>query len=128
MPSASASSAMSEEAANQTGALRAFLGRAEAHPELGADEAFLRLQQALADTESRIAGSRTFYNDSLTLLRTRAQVFPGSLVARFLHLERHDTIPAAGFERTVEAVVPTFRSEEHTSELQSLMRTSYAVF
>src|SRR3546814_4502020 len=27
-----------------------------------------------------------------------------------------------------EGGVPTFRSEEHTSELQSLMRSSYAVF
>src|SRR3546814_4790591 len=28
----------------------------------------------------------------------------------------------------VVASIPTMRSEEHTSELQSLMRTSYAVF
>src|SRR3546814_4543810 len=28
----------------------------------------------------------------------------------------------------VQPAAPSFRSEEHTSELQSLMRTSYAVF
>src|SRR3546814_10230390 len=32
------------------------------------------------------------------------------------------------FERTKLGLVPNARSEEHTSELQSLMRTSYAVF
>src|SRR3546814_7089341 len=40
--------------------------------------------------------------------------------------------PAAMFLRTVESKVSPanqhFRSEEHTSELQSLMRISYAVF
>src|SRR3546814_8526379 len=30
--------------------------------------------------------------------------------------------------RTVSALKTTYRSEEHTSELQSLMRISYAVF
>src|SRR3546814_5564265 len=33
-----------------------------------------------------------------------------------------------GIERKDEAAVPAKRSEEHTSELQSLMRISYAVF
>src|SRR3546814_1078426 len=31
-------------------------------------------------------------------------------------------------KRAVEPIVPLSRSEEHTSELQSLMRISYAVF
>src|SRR3546814_8673455 len=49
--------------------------------------------------------------------------------ARFQHL-RHDHQPRGeiihgGFRRLPQ---PIMRSEEHTSELQSLMRTSYAVF
>src|SRR3546814_2183646 len=36
--------------------------------------------------------------------------------------------PAARIEIETTAVVPEGRSEEHTSELQSLMRISYAVF
>src|SRR3546814_2624028 len=41
-----------------------------------------------------------------------------------LRLERHHLDPKAlGFEK-----IDHFRSEEHTSELQSLMRISYAVF
>src|SRR3546814_11385898 len=34
----------------------------------------------------------------------------------------------AGAERSVTRPAPKWRSEEHTSELQSLMRISYAVF
>src|SRR3546814_5905644 len=36
-----------------------------------------------------------------------------------------DTLGLCGFGHDIE---PAFRSEEHTSELQSLMRISYAVF
>src|SRR3546814_1490822 len=42
-------------------------------------------------------------------------IVPGLRVS--VHFEQHDNI-----------FVPLFRSEEHTSELQSLMRISYAVF
>src|SRR3546814_8626707 len=35
---------------------------------------------------------------------------------------------AAGYAREYAPRLARFRSEEHTSELQSLMRTSYAVF
>src|SRR3546814_4195471 len=37
-------------------------------------------------------------------------------------------IPNLDREKTVEKIRENFRSEEHTSELQSLMRISYAVF
>src|SRR3546814_4800883 len=60
-------------------------------------------------------------------------------------LERYDGVPSVEIqgeaapglssgeamdeiERLAEQLPPGFRSEEHTSELQSLMRTSYAVF
>src|SRR3546814_6793008 len=36
--------------------------------------------------------------------------------------------PAAGYKKCARVVGDVMRSEEHTSELQSLMRTSYAVF
>src|SRR3546814_1338542 len=37
-------------------------------------------------------------------------------------------VPQSKAQAGRHAVPPTFRSEEHTSELQSLMRISYAVF
>jgi hypothetical protein len=96
------------EATEQTTRLRQILGLAEAHPQLTADAAFLELQRELADTESRIAGSRTFYNDTLLLLRNQMQRFPGVLVASRLQLAHRDPIGTAGFERTVPAVERSF--------------------
>src|SRR3546814_10209360 len=39
-----------------------------------------------------------------------------------------DPVPTQGCGKTVPAPEAAVRSEEHTSELQSLMRNSYAVF
>src|SRR3546814_10014231 len=39
-----------------------------------------------------------------------------------------DDIVAVAFDKGLAAVIVSNRSEEHTSELQSLMRISYAVF
>ncbi|MGK2950661.1 MAG: LemA family protein [Acidimicrobiales bacterium] len=99
---------LSREASQQTAALQQVLARAEAYPQLAADASFQQLQRTLADTESRIAASRTFYNDTLTLLRTLAHSFPAVLVARFLQLEQHELLAADGFERTVPAIEHTF--------------------
>src|SRR3546814_4777565 len=59
----------------------------------------------------------------------REQFQPGQLVGGEVDFaaERGAGIPARGQTR-VDAAVAVERSEEHTSELQSLMRTSYAVF
>jgi hypothetical protein len=99
---------LSGEAAEQTGALRQLLAVAEAYPALTADQSFERLQAELADTETRIAASRTFYNDSVTLLRDRAHTFPGVIVAALVKPEHRDLIPAEGFERTVPQVEVAF--------------------
>src|SRR3546814_4344260 len=66
---------------------------------------------------------------------------PPAIRFQALFLERHGIVPAAGQGHVELAVVPgaferaarqshrhRTRSEEHTSELQSLMRNSYAVF
>ena len=100
--------ALSDEAETQTRALRTILAVAEATPELTADQSFQRLQHELADTEDRIAASRSFYNDSLTILRDRQQRFPGSLVASRVPIAHRDLIDARGFERTVPSVEHAF--------------------
>ncbi len=53
----------------------------EAYPQLKANENFLQLQQALADTEDRIQASRRFYNANVRDLNTRVEVFPSNLIA-----------------------------------------------
>lgn len=88
----------------QTADLRQVIALAEAHPELTADESFRSLAAQLADTEDRIAGSRTFYNDSLTLLEDRRQRFPDSLIARRVPLAHRELLGAEHFERTVPPV------------------------
>src|SRR3546814_12074064 len=60
--------------------------------------------------------------------RDRGDGFPGS--ARFAERVGEVVAKARGAtqKRRAPNVVPGLRSEEHTSELQSLMRISYAVF
>src|SRR3546814_1545487 len=48
--------------------------------------------------------------------------------ARPAALKSRRAVPALRFQRTVAPGLAPWRSEEHTSELQSLMRISYAVF
>src|SRR3546814_10813570 len=56
----------------------------------------------------------------------------GALSSRLSFDVRHETEPPAGSVKTDTVsrvtLLYSFRSEEHTSELQSLMRISYAVF
>src|SRR3546814_6290563 len=68
-----------------------------------------------------------------TLLRHLLQALPDDPVglAHLLHADEIPRVAVAGeADRYVEvhAVIDVVRSEEHTSELQSLMRLSYAAF
>ncbi|MDH3754515.1 MAG: LemA family protein [Acidimicrobiia bacterium] len=65
----------------ETRAVRDLLAQVEAYPELKVNEAFLQLQRQLAETETRIALARSFYNDSVERLRERTETFPDSLLA-----------------------------------------------
>src|SRR3546814_12623830 len=69
-----------------------------------------------------------------TLFRSRkrylyrcAQKNAGNL-AMVCHRPSNDRVSAVSSARILVASSPSSRSEEHTSELQSLMRISYAVF
>src|SRR3546814_2586740 len=56
-----------------------------------------------------------------------AQKNAGNL-AMVCHRPSNDRVSAVSSARILVASSPSSRSEEHTSELQSLMRISYAVF
>lgn len=64
-----------------TGALKSLFAVAEAYPDLKANQNFLQLQQELTNTESKIAYSRQFYNDSVMSFNTATQTFPSNVLA-----------------------------------------------
>src|SRR3546814_1369514 len=78
-----------------------------------AQPAVLRPLEMLAQTESGASVGSLAYNEVSLLRQTRQ--------AAHLRIELND-------QRRLEELICDGRSEEHTSELQSLMRISYAVF
>jgi LemA protein len=70
------------QAENQlSGTLKSLFAVAESYPELKADANFRQLQDELTDTESKIAFSRQFYNDTIQKFNTKIKLFPNNLIA-----------------------------------------------
>ena len=61
-----------------TQALRGLLAVAEAYPDLKASSNFAALQDELATTETKVAFSRQFYNDTVRSLNTSVKTIPTS--------------------------------------------------
>jgi len=72
-----------------TSCLRSLIGLAEAHPELKANESFLKFHEQLSAIETKIAVARGFYNDSVLEYNTTTEKFPLLLVARLCGFRRH---------------------------------------
>lgn len=64
-----------------TGTLRSLFAVAENYPDLKANQNFMMLQEELSGTESKIAFSRQFYNDTVMSFNTSIQTFPSNVVA-----------------------------------------------
>lgn len=74
-----------QEAENMlSGALKSLFAVAESYPQLQASQNFANLQKELSETESKIAFSRQFYNDTAMKYNTRVQMFPANLFAAVL--------------------------------------------
>ncbi|MEK6952787.1 MAG: LemA family protein [Nanoarchaeota archaeon] len=70
------------QASNQISeALKTIFAVAENYPKLKASKNFLQLQEELSGTESKIAYSRQFYNDSVLTLNQKVQTFPSKIIA-----------------------------------------------
>lgn len=65
-----------------TQALRSLFAVAEAYPALRANENFAKLQEELSETESKIAFSRQFYNDTVLQYDNMREAFPSNVAAR----------------------------------------------
>lgn len=70
-----------------SGALKSLFAVAEAYPELKANENFKLLQEELSGTESKIAYSRQFYNDTVLAFNTMIQSFPSNILAGMSNFE-----------------------------------------
>lgn len=64
-----------------TPALNRLFAIAESYPELKANAGFINLQEELTETEDKIAFSRQFYNDAVTIYNNKIQMFPNNMVA-----------------------------------------------
>lgn len=73
-----------------TGALKSLFAVSENYPQLRANENFLELQRELSDTENKIQASRRFYNGNVRDLNTKIQIFPDSIVANMLKIEKRE--------------------------------------
>lgn len=72
------------------GALSRLLVVVENYPELKSNENFIRLQDELAGTENRLAVARKRYNETVQQFNRRIRMFPGSIIAGMLGMEKQD--------------------------------------
>lgn len=63
-----------------TNTLKSLFAVAESYPELKANQNFSKLQEDLKETEDKIAFSRQFYNDAVTMYNDKLLVFPTNLI------------------------------------------------
>jgi LemA protein len=96
--------AQSEGALTQ--ALRGLYAVAENYPDLKANQSFLSLQQALADTEGMIAGARQGYNAAVRDLNTRIESAPTNILAGMFGFTRREFFE---LEDPAERAVPQVR-------------------
>ena len=88
------------KASNQiTEALKSIFAVAENYPQLKANENFKHLQEELSGTESKIAYSRQFYNDSVMQYNEGLQAFPKNLSARLFGFTAKEFFETKGKER-----------------------------
>ncbi|MEA3356405.1 MAG: LemA family protein [Candidatus Bipolaricaulota bacterium] len=71
-------------------ALRSLFVVVENYPELKSDQEFLGLQQTMEKVDDAVQRSRTYYNAVVHDLNTRIRIFPQSLIANMLNLEKRE--------------------------------------
>lgn len=84
-----------------------LFARAEAYPELKANQQFYHLQQRISGLENQIADRREFFNDSVNLYNTRIEEFPDLLIARLANYRHKDLLVF-----TDDQVVPMWSTQQ----------------
>ncbi len=78
--------------------LKTIMAVSENYPELKANQNFMQLSEELRNTENKIAYSRQFYNDSVTMYNTKLQVFPSNIIAGMFNFTPADLFKAENDE------------------------------
>ena len=73
-----------------TEALKTIMAVSESYPDLKASESFAQLQEELRNTENKIAYSRQFYNDTVTMYNTKLEMFPSNLIAKAFNFKHSE--------------------------------------
>lgn len=76
-----------------------LIARAEAYPELQANEQFLMLQRQLSECEEQIAAARRAYNASVMDYQNSIGMFPSSVIASMFRFTPMPSFEAAVAER-----------------------------
>ena len=71
-------------------ALKTIMAVSENYPDLKANQNFMQLSEELRNTENKIAFSRQFYNDTVTIYNTKLQAFPSNIIAGMFNFTRSE--------------------------------------
>ncbi|MDE5766172.1 MAG: LemA family protein [Clostridia bacterium] len=74
--------------ASVTGAIRSINVVAEQYPDLKANASFLDLSAQLKSIESQLVEQRKYYNAMVKRLNTEKDIFPRSIIANMMHIEK----------------------------------------
>jgi LemA protein len=89
-------------------ALRGLMVQLENYPELKASQNVLQLQAALNEAEEQISAARRFYNTAVTEYNNAIEMFPSSLIAQSMRLERKPVFSISEGERAAPNVGQLF--------------------
>jgi LemA protein len=82
-----------------TGALRSLFAVSEAYPTLTSNPSFISLQEELANSESKVAYARQYYNDAVTSYNNAIGTFPAVMLAGTLGFQQAQHFETRGDER-----------------------------
>lgn len=77
------------------GALKSLFAVAESYPDLKANQNFLQLQEELSGTETKIAATRQYYNDTVMQFNTKIESFPSNLIAKMFQFKEQELFEVA---------------------------------
>ena len=78
--------------------LKTIMAVSENYPELKANQNFMELQEELKGTENKIAYSRQFYNDTVTMYNNKLQVVPTNIVASMFNFKEEELFKTSSEE------------------------------